>query len=171
VNSPQLVKIQRHRDSRGHFEEIWKDSLLRADKVEERFVQTNYSLSKPGVLRGLHYQGKQGKLLYLARGNIWDVAVDLRRNSRTFGRYFNYQLSSEAPAALWIPPGFAHGFLNVGNEDALVIYLVTEEYDPKAEGGIRWDDPRIAIPWPIPQLQISERDRNLPYFDPAALYF
>jgi dTDP-4-dehydrorhamnose 3,5-epimerase len=129
-------------------------------------VQDNHSLSKPGVLRGLHFQTQpsQGKLVGCSRGRIWDVAVDLRPHSQSYGKWYSAELSAENGRLLWIPSGFAHGFCVLGDEPADVQYKVDAFYNPKMEFGIRWDDPDLQIPWPIKNPIVSERDSALPSF-------
>ncbi|MBV9240478.1 MAG: dTDP-4-dehydrorhamnose 3,5-epimerase family protein, partial [Acidobacteria bacterium] len=119
-----------------------------------------------GVLRGLHYQYEpaQGKLVGVTRGRIWDVAVDVRPDSATFGESYGCELSDLNGLLLWIPTGFAHGFCVIGDESADVLYKTTAEYDPSGEGGISWNDPDLAIDWPIANPRLSDRDRELPTF-------
>ncbi len=130
------------------------------------FVQDNHSRSAPGVLRGLHYQHEpaQGKLVGVTRGKVWDVAVDIRVNSPTFGQYYGVELSGENGVLFWIPPGFAHGFCVLGDEPADMLYKVTGLYNAQGEGGISFDDPEIAIDWPLDNHTISERDKGLTSF-------
>jgi dTDP-4-dehydrorhamnose 3,5-epimerase len=118
------------------------------------------------VLRGLHYQYSpvQGKLVGCTRGRIFDVAVDLRAESRTFGRHYGVELSDRNSLLLWIPPGFAHGFCTMGDESADVVYKIDAEYNGAAEGGILWSDPELAIDWPVSEPELSDRDRRLPSF-------
>jgi dTDP-4-dehydrorhamnose 3,5-epimerase len=117
-------------------------------------------------LRGLHYQQRtpQGKLVGVIRGGVWDVAVDLRPGSPSFGRHSGVELDGEGGQLLWVPPGFAHGYCVLGPEAADVVYLTDAAYDPAGEGGIRWDDPELALPWPLHAPILSERDRNLGSF-------
>ena len=138
------------RDHRGFFLEIYRENTYRESGIPDRFVQDNYSYSTKHVLRGLHYQlGKpQGKLVWAAQGEIFDVAVDIRKGSPTFGKWEGQWLSDENQRQLYIPPGFAHGFC-VTSEYAVVIYKCTRYYAPKEERGVRWDDPRLAIGWPL----------------------
>jgi dTDP-4-dehydrorhamnose 3,5-epimerase len=138
-------------DARGWFYESFNQRQLEAalDRKLD-FVQDNHSLSRRGVLRGLHYQlpGAQGKLVRVARGEVWDVAVDLRRSSPTFGRWAAETLSGENRRQLWIPEGFAHGFLVV-SEEAEFLYKTTDYWQPEHERCIRWDDPDLAVAWPL----------------------
>lgn len=156
-------------DGRGSFFETYKQSEYQANGITEAFVQDNHSISSRGVLRGLHYQNApqaQGKLVRVIRGAVWDVAVDLRRVSPTFGRWFGLELSAENRTQLYIPPGFAHGFLTL-KDDTEFCYKCTAEYHKASEGGIRWDDPTLAIQWPFVGLEvsISEKDAVLPLWN------
>lgn len=150
-------------DARGFFLEAYNRRTFReATGLDPEFVQDNHSRSRINVLRGLHYQvGRpQGKLLRVLSGAIYDVAVDLRRSSPTFGRSFGAELASEPARMLWIPPGFAHGFL-VLSESADVLYKTTEYYAPEEERSLRWDDPQLGIAWPLRAAPIlSDKDRR-----------
>ena len=151
-------------DDRGVFLETYKASELRAYGLPEEFVQDNLSVSRQGVLRGLHFQRPpkaQGKLVRALSGSIWDVAVDLRRDSATYLRWLGLTLDAAEHTMLYIPPGFAHGFV-ARTEGATVFYKCTEEYDPLRDAGIRWDDPRIAIQWPVGSPILSAKDAALP---------
>jgi dTDP-4-dehydrorhamnose 3,5-epimerase len=158
---PDVVVVESpvHTDDRGFFLEAWNARDFRAGGIEASFVQCNHSRSRRGVVRGLHYQipSAQGKLVRVTAGAIWDVAVDLRRSSPTFGRWVGVPLAAGTPRALWIPPGFAHGFC--ATEDADVLYLCTAPYDPPAERTLLWNDPALAIAWPLdgPAI-VSARD-------------
>ena len=138
-------------DARGFFLESWNEAAFnQAVGYEVRFVQDNHSRSRRGVLRGLHFQlppHAQGKLVRVASGAVFDVAVDMRKSSPTFGRWEGIELSAENHRQLWIPPGFAHGFL-VLSESADFLYKTTACYAPQSEGAVRWDDPAIGITWP-----------------------
>jgi len=156
-------------DTRGFFMELYKQSDFAAQGLPDRFVQDCYSHSVRGVLRGLHYQKPpraQGKLVTVLRGEVFDVAVDLRRTSPTYGRWLGVTLSDQNRWVLWVPPGFAHGFC-VLSDEADVLYKVTEEYAPDLEGGIRWDDPDLGIDWPIRNPILSPRDATLPFLRDA----
>ena len=146
-------------DARGYFFESYSARRYAEAGIEAAFVQDNVSYSQRGVLRGLHYQQPygQGKLVGVLRGEVFDVAVDVRRGSPTFGRWVGECLSSENKRQLYIPAGFAHGFL-VMSDDALFAYKCTEYYRPEAERSIRWDDARIAIEWPIDGPVLSLKD-------------
>lgn len=161
-----FVKPRIFADDRGYFLEAFKKSDFEKIGIRSEFVQGNISFSKGGVLRGLHYQKYpkiQGKFVLCIRGEIFDVAVDIRKNSPTFGKWVGVILSGETKNMLWIPEGFAHGFL-VLSEYAEVFYLVTgAEYSPVHDAGIIWNDPDIAIEWPIKGEPIlSEKDKRLP---------
>jgi len=151
-------------DERGFFLETWNAERYRkAGFPDVRFVQDNHSRSSRGVLRGLHFQRQhpQGKLVSVAAGAVFDIAVDLRPNSPTFGQWFGMELNDENHRQLWIPPGFAHGFC-VLSEHADFQYKCTEFYHPDDEGGIRWNDPELGIEWPIETPILSTRDQALP---------
>ena len=156
-----LVSPDVHRDARGFFVETWRENRWREGGIAGPFVQDNHSLSRRGTLRGLHAQCEkpQGKLVRVVRGEIWDVAVDVRRGSPSFGRHVAERLSAENFLQLWIPPGFAHGFL-VLSDEAEFVYKCTDYYDPADELRIAWDDPELAIPWPIAEPLLSEPDRR-----------
>jgi len=144
------------------FAELYKGTDFLSEGIPYDFVQVNLSYSRRGVVRGLHYQlrpAEQGKLVYVISGRVFDVAVDIRKGSPWFGRYVAATL--EPGYALWIPPGFAHGFQAL--EDAYFLYLATKEYNPQCERCIRWDDPEIGIPWPIrDNVILSEKDKKCP---------
>lgn len=145
-----LLEPALHEDARGFFMESYSAARLAALGLPARFVQDNHSGSRQGVLRGLHYQLQhpQGKLVRVVRGEVYDVAVDLRRSSSTFGRWVGARLSADNRLQVWVPPGFAHGFY-VLSEFAEVLYKVTEPYDPAAERSLLWSDPQLAIDWPL----------------------
>jgi dTDP-4-dehydrorhamnose 3,5-epimerase len=144
------VTLDVFRDDRGAFMETWQSRKFADSGIAGPFVQDNWSESKQGVLRGLHYQvvQPQGKLVAVVAGTIFDVVVDLRRSSPTFGRWLAEPLSAERGVALWVPAGFAHGFY-VTSERATVLYKCTDFYAPPHERTIRWNDPHLAIDWPI----------------------
>lgn len=158
-----LIKPKIFDDDRGFFFECYKYSDFAQAGITFNFVQDNHSRSKKGVLRGLHYQLEpkaQGKLVRCIKGKIWDVAVDIRKGSPTFGKWVSVELSENNKFMLWIPPGFAHGF--VALEDSEIIYKCTAEYDPNFDRGILWNDPLIGIKWPIENPLLSEKDKRLP---------
>jgi len=151
-------------DDRGFFMETFKASDFDKAGLPTRYVQDNFSLSKKDVIRGLHYQKHpkaQGKLVSVLRGSVWDVAVDIRRQSSTFLKWVAAELNDQNHAMLYIPPGFAHGFAALTDEVHL-LYKCTNEYDPQADAGIRWDDPGIAVAWPVHRPVLSVKDRRLP---------
>jgi dTDP-4-dehydrorhamnose 3,5-epimerase len=154
-----LVEPKVFGDARGYFFESYNARRYAEAGIAATFVQDNISLSRRGVLRGLHYQYPygQGKLAGVLRGEVFDVAVDVRRGSPTFGRWVGECLSSENKRQLYIPPGFAHGFL-VTSDEALFAYKCTEYYHPETERSIRWDDARIGIEWPIDGPVLSMKD-------------
>jgi dTDP-4-dehydrorhamnose 3,5-epimerase len=158
-----LLEPVTFRDERGFLLEAWNARTFRnAVKLDIQFVQDNYSQSTRGVLRGLHYQIKQpqGKLVRAVRGRIFDVAVDLRKSSPTFGRWVGRELSEDNHRQLWIPPGFAHGFL-VLSEIADVLYKTTDYYAPEYERTVIWNDPKLAIDWPLDgEPVLSAKDRS-----------
>lgn len=157
-----LLELKVHRDDRGFFTERYQEKDFQAAGITERFVQDNHSRSAPGVLRGLHFQPGQGKLVGAIRGRIWDVAVDLRPGSAAYGKHYGVELSDENGLLLWVPAGFAHGFCVIGQDPADVLYKVTALYDPKTEKGLRWNDPELKISWPHAKPQVSARDAALP---------
>lgn len=148
-------------DSRGFFMETWQQARYAEAGLPWQFVQDNLSYSARGVLRGLHFQHPrdQGKLVYVLQGAVFDVAVDIRRGSPTFGRWAGVELSGENKRQFYIPPGFAHGFC-VTSEQALFAYKCTDFYAPAAEGSIRWDDPDIGIQWPLTEPLVSDKDQQ-----------
>ena len=157
-----LVEPDVFPDDRGWFHEQYRQGVFARHGIGP-FVQDNISFSRRGVLRGLHFQRPpkaQGKLVSCLQGEIWDVAVDLRPNAATRGRWAAKKISGENHRMLWIPPGFAHGFV-VLSETALVAYKVTEYYAPELDAGIRWDDPDLAIRWPISSPLVSPKDAAL----------
>ena len=162
-----LIEPARHGDARGFFSEVWKHSALTAAGIAADFVQDNHSYSRDaGVLRGLHFQRPphaQGKLVRVVRGRILDVVVDIREGSPTFGQHVTAELSSANWLQIWVPGGFAHGFLTL-EPDTEVLYKVDAEYDRAADGGIAWDDPALGIAWPLPPGGpiLSEKDRAAP---------
>jgi dTDP-4-dehydrorhamnose 3,5-epimerase len=158
-----LVKPRVFSDERGQFFEAWKESAYLSHGIGP-FVQDNVSFSKKGVLRGLHFQHPegQGKLVSALRGRIFDVAVDVRRGSPTFGRWVGAELSDENRWQLWIPVGFAHGFQVLSDEQVLVSYKCTNGWAPAAERTIRWNDPGVAIRWPEQPSTIAPKDANAP---------
>jgi dTDP-4-dehydrorhamnose 3,5-epimerase len=156
-------------DARGYFMETWQQQRYAQAGLPERFVQDNLSFSRRGILRGLHYQNPQGqgKLVYVLQGEVYDVAVDIRAGSPTFGRAAGVMLSAENKRQFYIPPGFAHGFC-VTSDTALFVYKCTEFYNPALEGAVRWDDPQIGISWPVSAPALSDKDRKAPLLSEIA---
>lgn len=153
-------------DSRGYFMETYNQNDMHEAGLDMVFVQDNQSMSTKGVLRGLHRQLNypQGKLVRVVRGTVFDVAVDLREGSKTYGKWYGVELSAENKKQFYIPEGFAHGFL-VLSDEAEFCYKVTDFYHPGDEAGIAWDDPDIGVEWPIPEgmeINLSEKDKNWP---------
>ncbi len=151
-------------DERGYFFEQWNARRFRDAGLDLQFVQSNVSASNHGVLRGLHYQwpNPQGKLVSVLDGEVWDVAVDIRRGSPNFGRWTAAILSSDNKRQLWIPEGFAHGFV-VLSERAVFHYLCTAPYDAEADANLRWNDAELAIDWPIAAPSLSPKDERAPF--------
>ena len=166
-----VVKItpRRHADARGYFSELFRQDLFESHVGNVTFVQHNQSMSRPaGTVRGLHYQiapAAQGKLVRCAHGAILDVAVDIRRSSPTFGQHVAVELSSDTGTQLWIPEGFAHAFCTL-TPDAEVWYAVTHVYSPEHERGLLWNDPDLAIAWPVAAeaATVGPRDQVQPRF-------
>jgi dTDP-4-dehydrorhamnose 3,5-epimerase len=158
-------------DGRGFFLESYKASDFAKAGIDAAFIQDNHSQSGRGVLRGLHYQlppFAQAKLVRVIEGRVWDVAVDLRLDSPTFGRWLGIELSSDDHAMFYIPAGFAHGFVTL-SDSVQFFYKCTAEYSREHEAGIRWDDPQLAIDWPLVNVTVSDRDRGLPLLAQARL--
>ena len=158
-----LFTPARFGDARGFFSETWTARAMLDAGIDLPFVQDNHSMSQArGVLRGLHCQlapHAQGKLVRVARGSIWDVAVDARHGSRTFGRHVAAELSAANWQQLWIPPGFLHGFVTL-EPDCEVIYKTTGYYDKACERAVMWNDPDLALPWPVPAADIQTSDKD-----------
>lgn len=175
LDGPKLIVIETSTDGRGLFAEIYNQRKIQSAIGENaNFVQDNLSRSKRGVLRGLHYQlppSPQGKLVRVSRGRIHDVVVDVRRSSPEFGQWASYDLTEERIEQLWVPPGFAHGFLAMA-DGTEVVYKVTEFWDPDRERAIRWDDPALGIEWPLrgEQPLVSDRDASAPSLEDAEVF-
>jgi len=166
---PDVIRITpvQHGDFRGFFSETYRASAFEAAGIPEVFLQDNHARSTRGVLRGLHYQAPpkaQAKLVRVVHGDVFDVAVDLRVGSPTFGQWAGGLLSGDDGVILYIPEGFAHGYVCV-SEHADLVYKVSNEFDAALDGGIAWDDPAIGIPWPVKNPTLSERDLALPTLD------
>ncbi|HYK35569.1 dTDP-4-dehydrorhamnose 3,5-epimerase [Alloacidobacterium sp.] len=161
------------RDARGAFCETYNERLMQQAGLPTRWVQDNFSISKKNVVRGIHYQIKntQGKLVRVTHGAVWDVAIDLRRTSSTFGKHFGVELSEENGRMFWIPEGFGHGFVAL-TETAGFAYKVTEYYSPVDERTLLWNDPRTAISWPVSLQEaiVSEKDQQGRLFEEAELF-
>ena len=172
LESVIIIKPNVFNDTRGFFLETYLKSDFCRHGINSEFVQDNHSFSQKGVLRGLHFQMHpcaQAKLVYAAYGSIFDVVVDIRKSSETFKQWLSVTLSDENRRMLYIPEGFAHGFMCL-SDTAYVIYKCSAEYSPGHEAGIRWDDPDLAITWPAPNPILSEKDANNPYFTDAVLF-
>ena len=159
-----LIEVQAFKDERGLFMESYKRSAFSAHGIHDTFIQDNYSHSHQGVLRGLHYQKRpkaQAKLVTVLRGQIFDVAVDIRRGSPTYRQWVGKAISAQDGCMLYIPVGFAHGFC-VLSEEADVLYKVTAEYAPELDRGVIWDDPDLGIRWPVRAPTVSLKDKKLP---------
>lgn len=160
-----LVKPDVFRDERGYFMESFHVEKFAQHGIETKFVQDNESLSQKGVLRGLHFQRPpwaQGKLVRVIRGAVLDIAVDLRTNSPTFGKWVSMELSGENKWLCWIPAGFAHGFVTL-EDNTIFSYKCTNFYNKASEGSVRWNDPKIGIDWKIDNPILSEKDAIAPF--------
>jgi dTDP-4-dehydrorhamnose 3,5-epimerase len=172
---PEVILIEPlvFRDQRGFFMETYKHSEFTQEGIPGTFVQGSHSKSARGVLRGLHYQKNpkaQGKLIRALSGEIYDVAVDLRRGGPTYGHWVAVTLSAGDKKMLYVPQGFAHGFC-VTSEESEVLYLATEEYAPECEAGVLWNDPQLGIAWPVEKPRLSARDRAWPLLRDADSHF
>ncbi|BCE00604.1 dTDP-4-dehydrorhamnose 3,5-epimerase [Marinicellulosiphila megalodicopiae] len=164
IDSVKIIEPTVFGDERGFFMETWNDKKFRNLVSDKCFVQDNHSKSKKGILRGLHFQTKncQGKLVRVVQGEVFDVAVDLRKESNTYGEWVGEYLSADNKRQLWVPEGFAHGFL-VMSEEAEFVYKCSDYYNPEFEQSLLWDDPVIKIEWPLNELEspiLSEKDKN-----------
>jgi len=164
IEGPLLITPKVFHDDRGYFYESYNETQMLANGIPYKFLQDNQSCSRKGVLRGLHFQAppfEQGKLVRVIRGSVLDVAVDIRKSSPTYGQYIGVTLSEVNQKMLWIPPGFAHGFLSL-EEDTIFLYKCTNVYDKASEGGLIWNDPDLRIDWGITDPLVSPRDLELP---------
>jgi dTDP-4-dehydrorhamnose 3,5-epimerase len=160
-----LVELEKRGDDRGFFARFFCEKEFGAQGLETRFVQVNNSLSaKAGTLRGLHYQlppSGEVKLVRAIRGRLWDVIVDLRAGSPSFGKWFGAELNDENRLMMYVPRGFAHAFITL-SDNVEALYMVSAFYAPEAERGVRWNDPAIGIEWPIQPVEISDKDKSWP---------
>lgn len=175
VSGPLLIAPSRHSDARGFFSEVYRQDLFEAHVGPTTFVQDNHSLSRNrGTIRGLHYQAPphaQGKLVRVTAGAVLDVIVDARIGSPTYGRHLEVELSASNGHQLWVPPGFLHGFCTLAN-DTEFLYKVTDYYAPECDGAVRFDDPGLAIKWPVTGTpEVSDKDRRAPSFADMAPVF
>lgn len=176
ISEVKLVVARRHADDRGYFSETWNRRSFAEAGLDADYCQDNHSLSRRrGTVRGLHFQAPpsaQTKLVRVLRGSVFDVAVDIRRGSPTFARHVAVTLSADDGAQLLVPRGFAHGFCTL-EDDTEVLYKVDQFYDPACDLGLRWDDPALEIPWPIPSEQavLSDKDRALPLLSALPVHF
>lgn len=163
ISDLALIEVDAHGDERGFLAETFRADAWRELGVDVDFVQENHSRSRRGILRGLHFQLRPGqaKLVRCPRGKIWDVAVDLRRDSPTYRQWEGHELSDVNHRQLFIPAGFGHGFC-VLSDEADVAYKLSSYYDPDTEAGIRWDNPDVGVEWPIENPVLSDRDRHGP---------
>ena len=162
-----LVEPQVFPDERGFFMESFKESIFKENGINTKFVQDNYSHSIKGTLRGLHYQKNpkaQAKLVIAIRGEIFDVAVDIRKGSPTYGKWVGEILSEQNHKLLYVPEGFAHGFC-VLTDEADVLYKVNNEYSPETDRGLLWNDPKVGVKWPIEKLITSKKDQKQPLLE------
>ncbi|MDE1895569.1 MAG: dTDP-4-dehydrorhamnose 3,5-epimerase [Rhodospirillales bacterium] len=172
----KLITPPKFGDSRGFFSETWSIAKLKPQGFDEHFVQDNQSFSaQKGTLRGLHCQASpfvQGKLVRVIRGAIWDVAVDIRQGSPSFGKWVGAEISEENWTQIWVPGGFLHGFVTL-TENTEVIYKVTGDYDKASERAVIWNDPTLGIDWPVPPegVVLSDKDKIAPAFNPEDRWF
>ncbi len=173
IDDVKIIMPRIFPDERGMFFEAYKRDEFLKNEIKENFVQHNISISRKNVVRGLHYQLNpyaQGKLVSVMSGKIFDVAVDIRKNSPTFGKYISIEIDSNNMKMFWVPRGFAHGFLSL-EEDTKVSYLTTNEYSHDHERGILWNDPILGINWPVKKAIVSERDSSFPGLEEATINF
>ncbi len=166
LDGPVLIELEIHGDERGFFVERFNGERFREAGLPCAFAQDNHSRSRPGVVRGLHFQHTpaQGKLVGVTRGRVFDVVVDLRPESPTYGESRSTELSDMNGRLLWVPPEFAHGFCVLDDGPADLLYKADTPYNPAGESGILWSDPELAIAWPIRDPIVSTRDRQMPTF-------
>lgn len=159
INKLSIIELEKFVDKRGYFLESYNRKEFEKIGLKVNFVQDNYSRSKKGVLRGLHFQKKhsQGKLINVVKGKIWDIVVDLRADSTTYGKWYGVELSDSNKRMLYVPEDFAHGFLAL-EEDVIIQYKCTDYYYPEYESGINWNDKSLKINWPFKKYNISESE-------------
>lgn len=168
IDGVYIIENKVFGDHRGYFMETYHEDVFAKNGITNKFVQDNQSKSTKGVLRGLHFQKKysQAKIVRVIKGEVYDVAVDLRKSSPTYGKYIGVILSEENRRQFFVPKGFAHGFL-VLSDEAEFVYKCDDFYHPEDEGGLMWDDPTVAIDWPlegISEIKLSDKDKNNPPF-------
>lgn len=159
-----IIEPKVWRDERGYFFESYSKKVLSDFGINQEFVQDNQSLSQKGILRGLHFQAPpyaQGKLVRVIKGRVWDVAVDIRKESPTYGQNFGCELSEENCIQFWVPPGFAHGFVTL-EDNTIFSYMCTNYYHKDSEGGLLWNDGQLAIDWGVSNPVLSDKDKLLP---------
>ncbi len=159
-----IIEPKVWRDERGYFFESYSKKILGDFGINQEFVQDNQSLSQKGILRGLHFQAPpraQGKLVRVIKGKVWDVAVDIRKESPTYGQHFGCELSEENCIQFWVPPGFAHGFVTL-EDNTIFSYMCTNYYHKDSEGGLLWNDGQLAIDWGVSNPVLSDKDKLLP---------
>lgn len=163
IGSVTLIKPKVWGDARGYFVETWQQERYAAAGIDLPFVQDNHSRSAHGILRGLHFQRTrpQGKLVHVSLGSVFDVVVDIRPGSPSFGQWYGVELTQDNQWQLWVPPGLAHGFV-VTSEYAHFHYKCTEYYCPQDEGAIRWNDPDLGVVWPVECPVLSDKDKIAP---------
>lgn len=162
IDSLKVIEPSIFEDERGYFFESWSSVFFRKEGLDVTFIQDNQSFSHKGVLRGLHFQNPpfaQGKLVRVIRGAVLDVAVDIRKKSKTYGKYFSIELNGENNKSFWIPPGFAHGFLTL-EDHTIFSYKCTQVYNKASEGGLLWNDLDLNIDWGISDPIVSEKDQS-----------
>lgn len=162
IEGPLLIRLKTFHDNRGFFVERFNEAKFAELGLPTKFVQDNFSRSSHQVVRGLHFQYNppQGKLVSCTNGEIFDVAVDIRKGSKTYGKYITVKLRGDNPELLWIPAGFAHGFCVTSQQDADVSYKVDRSWNGAGEGCLMWNDPTLAIPWPVKNPVLSSKDLN-----------
>lgn len=166
IEGPLLLRPKLFTDERGCFFESFNKAVFEKNGLPTDFSQDNQSVSRKGVIRGLHYQippWEQGKLVRVVKGSVIDIAVDIRKGSKTYGKHIRVELSGDNQTVLWIPPGFAHGF-SVLEDDTVFLYKCTKAYHPESEQGLVWNDPDLAINWAIDEPVVSQKDQQLPEF-------